>query len=185
MPIYRGINLKLHSSFSIQGLPEIAPTEDISDRSLAKHFVDESRCRVSVFIPIVPQAHFWISYSIEEPPTEPEGVFYVFKLLVNGQQVVTWCCGEEEEWKGKAMFSLYDTGQNNTVGGAGMEKRFFHFSKQKNDAHVEDSPDKQISDTGVEQERCVEVRVCRANVKVRTPRELQKCEELPKGSGIE
>jgi hypothetical protein len=184
MPIYRGIKLKLHTPFSIQGLPEIAPTENISHCSPAKHFADEPQSSVSVFIPFVPQAHFWISYNVEQPPTEP-GVFYVFKLLINGQPIVTWCCGEEEKWKGKTMFSLHDSEQHNVVASAGMEKRFFHFSKKKDEATEEESPDKQMSRHNTEQEHCVEVRVCRANVKIRTSRELQKFKGLPGSCGIE
>jgi hypothetical protein len=184
MPLYRGINVKLHTPFSLKGLPEIAPTANISDSSPARHFVEESRCCVSVFVPVMPQANFWISYNVEEPPTEP-GVFYVFKLLVNGEQLVTWCCGEEEGWKGKTMFSLYDAGQEDAIGGAGMQKMCFHFHKHMDESSEEDSPDKEASQLPIEQERCVEVRVCRANIKIRTPRALGKCEQLPESSGIE
>lgn len=172
--------MKIHTPFALQGLSEIAPTEGISDRSPAKQFVDESRCRVSVFVPVMPQAQFWISYNVEKPPIEPEGIFYVFKLLVNGQPLVTWCCGEEEGWRGKTVFSLYDAEQDGAAGGAGMQKMCFHFSKQD-----EDGLDEQASEYTGEQERCVEVKVCRANVKIRVPRDLPRYEKLPDLPGFE
>ncbi|QDS74036.1 hypothetical protein FKW77_009083 [Venturia effusa] len=180
MPLYAGISMKIHTPFALQGLPEIAPTEDIYDHSPAKQHVDESRCRVSVFVPVMPQAHFWLSYNVNEPPSEPVGVFYVFKLLVNGQPLVTWSCGEEEEWRGKSMFSLYDAEQGDAVGGAGMQKMCFHFSKRD-----EDGREEQASEFTGDQERCVEVRVCRANVKIRVPRNLPKYEGLPDLPGFE
>ncbi|KAE9988384.1 hypothetical protein EG328_011144 [Venturia inaequalis] len=177
MPDYAGISMKIHTPFALQGLPEIAPA---TDHSSANQLVDESRCRVSVFVPVMPQAHFWISYRVEELPTEPEGVFYVFKLLVNGQPLVTWCCDEEEGWRGKTMFSLYDAQQVDAVGGAGMQKMCFHFSKQD-----EDGLEEQPTELTGEQERCIEVKICRANVKVRVPRGLPKYEGLPDLPGFE
>ncbi|TID24011.1 hypothetical protein E2P81_ATG02319 [Venturia nashicola] len=180
MPDYAGISMKIHTPFALQGLPEIAPTDEISHRSPATQFVDESRCCVSVFVPVMPQAQFWISYNVEEPPTEPEGIFYVFKLLVNGQPLVTWCCGEKEGWRGKTMFSLYDAEQDDAAGGAGMQKMCFHFSKPDEDGVGEQAPEF----TG-EQERCIEVKICRANLRIRVPRDLPKFKGLPDLPGFE
>jgi hypothetical protein len=177
MPKCGGIHVNLHTPFSIGGVPKYPPTKDTPSGSSIKQHRDESRGCVSVYIPIIYRSLFWLSYNVDKPPTKPPGVFYVFKLLINGREVVTWCCGEEEQWKGKTMFGLYDSGKENTVGGAGMEKRFFKFKE-------EESP-VQEGQNGGEQERCIELRVCRANVKIRAPREMERLEALPENSGVE
>jgi hypothetical protein len=181
MPTYRGITLTLHTPFSIEGVPEIAPpllTAIAEAGSPIKKLIDEVKCCVSVYVPVMPQSLFWLSYNVEEPPTDPKGIFYVFKLLINRKEIVTWCCGEEEQWKGKTMFGLFDTGKDQMVGGAGMEKRVFKFSEQ--DWRV-------VGDLGADKEtdRLVEVRVCRGNVKIRVPRKPEVYSGSTAGAGVE
>lgn len=78
------------------------------------------------------------------------------------------------------MFSLYGAEQDDAAGGAGMQKMCFHFSKQDRNSQGEEAPE-----FTEERERCIEVKVCRANVKIRVPRDLPKYEEIPELSGFE
>jgi hypothetical protein len=182
MPTYKNITVTIHTPFAIEGLPEFAPATPRNgsppSTSPIKQLVDESRRCVSVFVPVMPQSLFWLSYFIAEPPTD--GTFFVFKLFVNQQEVVTWCCDEDEEWKGKTMFGLFDTGKDDmVVGGAGMEKRVFKFGGPGEEDW------KVVGDLSAdgEKHRFVEVRVCRANMKMRIPRETDLHFGFP-GSGI-
>jgi hypothetical protein len=173
MPTYKNIKVTIHTPFTIEGLSEIAPATLAPCGALYsspdKQLVDESRRCVSVFVAVMPQSFFWLSYTITHPPME--GIFFVFKLFVDRHEVVTWCCDKGEEWKGKTMFGLYETGLDDiVVGGAGMEKRVFKFGRP-------DQEDlKVVGDLRVdwEKDRFVEVRVCRANMKMRIPREMGK-----------
>ena len=63
---------------------------------------------VSVYIPTYPASQFWLSYSIS-PPHPPKALYY-FKLYLNGRLIVSWGCGEENDYKGKTMFGLFDVG---------------------------------------------------------------------------
>lgn len=173
MPTYKNITITIHTPWTLEGLPEIAPPSPIeattsATASSTKELVDEKASRVSVFVPVLPQSLFWLSYSIDQPPQD--GTFFVFKLLVNEEEIVTWCCDSSERWQGKTMFGLFDTGKDEmVVGGAGMEKRVFKFGQPgEEDWRV-------VGDLCAdgEENRHVEVRVCRANMKMRIPRELE------------
>jgi len=77
------------------------------------------------------------------------------------------------------MFTLCDPEEVDMVGGAGMEKRLFKFNE---------GDGKQVRNMSQGQEdRFLEVRVCRANVKVRVPRKIETVDKLklPASSGIE
>jgi hypothetical protein len=173
MPAYKNITVTIHTPWTLEGLPEIAPPSPTAATSSAsaspiKDLVDDKRSRVSVYVPVLPQSLFWLSYSIDEPPSD--GTFFVFKLLVNKEEIVTWCCDSKENWQGKTMFGLFDTGTDEmVVGGAGMEKRVFKFGQPgEEDWRV-------VGDLSADgnENRYVEVRVCRANMKMRIPRELE------------
>jgi hypothetical protein len=171
MPTYKNICVAIHTPFAIEGLPEIAPSTPTGDGRLSsssiKQLVDEQGCCVSVFVPVMPQSLFWLSYSIIEPPND--GTFYVFKLFVNKHEIVTWCCDKEEEWRGKTMFGLFDTGKDDmVVGGAGMEKRVFKFGGTGEESW------RVVGDLSAdgEKNRYVEVKVCRADMKMRVPRQM-------------
>jgi hypothetical protein len=170
MPTYKDITVTMHTPFTIEGIPEIAPPAPTAlSTSPIKQLVNESRRCVSVYVPVMPQSLFWLSYAITDPPTD--GTFFVFKLFVNRQEIVTWSCDKDQKWKGKTMFGLFDTGLDDmVVGGAGMEKRVFKFgSPGQEDWRV-------VGDLRAdgEKHRFVEVRVCRANMKMRTPRVMDK-----------
>lgn len=182
MPSYRDITVTIHTPFIIEGLPEIAPSPPVpgtANSSACRQLLEKEKRRVSVFIPVVPQSLFWLSYSVDAPPQY--GTFFVFKLFVNRQEIVTWCCDEEGDWKGKVMFGLFDTGKDGLViGGAGMEKRVFKFGEPgEEDWRVVGDLNKDG-----DEDRHIEVRVCGANMKMRVPREMQTFSGVP-GSELE
>ncbi|KAL9639943.1 MAG: hypothetical protein Q9164_000612, partial [Protoblastenia rupestris] len=109
MPTYRSITLSLISQYDILTIPEYAPPTYPNDPfSTAPTLVDTEHCLVSVYIPTYPSSQFWLSYSISPP--HPPKLLYYFKLYINGQETVCWGCGEDDGYKGKTMFGLYDTG---------------------------------------------------------------------------
>ena len=178
MPKYRNISIQLHSDTTDGKVPEIPITKaspkltlsapvilELAPPSAAHHsptecltplLQDDDKGQISVYVPIIPKALFWISYSIEPPPTD--GSFFVFKLLINRQEVVTWSCDVENKFKGKTMFGLFDT--NAEADGQAMQKRVFQFGS--NDTRI-------VGDlTGErEEDRFLEVRVFRAKTKRR------------------
>ena len=112
MPTYRSITLCLISQFDILTIPEFAPPSTPNDPfSNAPTLIDPEHSVVSVYIPTYPASQFWLSYSIS-PPNPPKLLYY-FKLYINGKHIVSWGCGEEESYKGKTMFGLYDSSQGN------------------------------------------------------------------------
>ncbi|KAF2433244.1 hypothetical protein EJ08DRAFT_677104 [Tothia fuscella] len=174
MPTYKDITVTIHTPFSLKGLPEIAPadlsrpTANCNPESSINRLIIEERHRISVFIPVLPQSLFWLSYKVNRPPQD--GTFFVFKLLVNQEEIVTWCCDINEKWQGKTMFGLFDTGKDAmVVGGEGMEKRVFKFGRPGDEDWRVVGDLSGDGDTN----RYVEVRICRANLKMRIPRELE------------
>lgn len=182
MPKYRNISVQLCGDTSDGDLPELprlAPGVarltplplvilELAPPMVARHsptkcltplLQDNEKAQISVYVPMTPKALFWVSYSIEPPPVD--GTFFVFKLLVNHEEVVTWSCDANNKFKGKTMFGLFDTHADE--GGQGLEKRLFRFGTASNlDTRVvgDLSGDK-------EEDRFVEVRVFRAKAKKR------------------
>ncbi|KAL8955925.1 MAG: hypothetical protein Q9193_006388, partial [Seirophora villosa] len=108
MPAYRNITINLVSQFDILNIPEYAPPASLEDPFAAPPTpVDKSL--VSCYIPIYPLSQFWLSYSISAP--HPPKALYYFKLFINGACVVSWGCGEENGFKGKTTYGLFDSGQ--------------------------------------------------------------------------
>lgn len=163
MPSFRGITVSLHTPFAIDGLPE-TPLPPPSPTSL----LEGGNKNASVFIPAHAQSLFWISYAAEAPVDD---TFFVFKLFINRQHVVTWNCDDSHNWRGKVQFALSKPGDGEEIrGGAGMEKRVLQFGDIGPD-HDED--------------RCVEVRVLRANAESRVPRELESGQTMAVGNGVQ
>ena len=138
MPTYRNLTFSLISQFDILTIPEYAPpltsTSSSSDpfttekTPSAPLLVDPSRSTVSVYVPTYPSSQFWLSYSISPP--HPPGLLYYFKLLINGDVVVSWGCGEEDGYRGKTMFGLYSCGKIN-AGRVGKGQKTMSQSKGK------------------------------------------------------
>ncbi|KAL9576209.1 MAG: hypothetical protein Q9212_007291 [Teloschistes hypoglaucus] len=108
MPTYRNITINLVSQFDILNIPEYAPSTTQNDPfAETPALVDKSL--VSCYIPIYPLSRFWFAYSISAP--HPPKALYYFKLFINGVCVVSWGCGEENDFKGKTMYALFDSGE--------------------------------------------------------------------------
>lgn len=117
MPTYRSITLSLVSQFDILTIPEYAPPSTPNDPfSNAPTLIDAKHSLVSVYIPTYPASQFWLSYSIS-PPHPPKALYY-FKLYINSNLIVSWGCGEEDGYKGKTMFGIFDS----SVGGANVKQ---------------------------------------------------------------
>ena len=126
MPTYRSITISLVSQFDILTIPEYAPPPTTADPfSPTPVLIDPGQSLVSVYVPTYPSSQFWLSYSISAPHP-PHALFY-FKLFLNDSHVVSWGCGEEDEYKGKTMFGLYCAGES-WLGKPGIEKRVFCFA---------------------------------------------------------
>ncbi|KAK4693180.1 hypothetical protein P7C71_g4170, partial [Lecanoromycetidae sp. Uapishka_2] len=117
MPTYRSITLSLVSQFDILTIPEYAPPATPNDPfSNAPTLINAKHSLVSVYIPTYPASQFWLSYSIS-PPHPPKALYY-FKLYIDSNHIVSWGCGEEDGFKGKTMFGLFDS----SVGGANVRQ---------------------------------------------------------------
>ena len=111
---------------------------------------------VSVFIPFYPSSQFWLSYSVIPP--HPPGSLYYFKLYIKGKEMVSWGCGEEDDYRGRTMFGMYAA-----RGGERLERRSLCFGS-------EDCYDP----SGWGRETCdIEVKVFRARERIRIGAEVQ------------
>lgn len=124
MPAYRNITINLVSQFDILNIPEYAPPAPLDDPfSAPPALADKSL--VSCYIPIYPLSQFWLSYSISAP--HPPKALYYFKLFINGACVVSWGCGEENGFKGKTTYGLFDSGDR-WMGEPAVDVRAFTFA---------------------------------------------------------
>lgn len=160
MPTYRSINIALHSQFDIEMIPEYhpppSPFAHPSDYPAIAPHVDDATSACSVYVPALPGSQFWISYSVAPPV--PEGHYFLFKLFIDGENVVSWSTGKEDAWMGKTMFGLFDAGNGKTV-----EKRVLCFSAPVKEKQVQDGS--------------LEIRVHRASGRKRVEREAKVYEE--------
>lgn len=75
---FRGINVNVVSQLDAQRLPEYSTA-----RSL------DALGRVAAcFVPVRPGAQIWLEYALDGP--HPDKAAYFFKLLVDGQNVISW-----------------------------------------------------------------------------------------------
>lgn len=127
MPTYRSITISLISQFDILTIPEFAPPTTPTDPfSNAPTLVNPAHSLVSVYIPTYPSSQFWLSYSIS-PPHPPKSLYY-FKLYLNGNCIVSWGCGEDNDYRGKTTFGLFKPRRTSGLAkGATMERRVLCF----------------------------------------------------------
>ena len=105
MPTYRSITLALTSQYDLLVIPEYPPPRVPADPfSNSPQLIDAAHSTVSTYIPTYPSSQFWLTYSVA-PPHPPKALYY-FKLSINGKHLVSWGCGEDEEFKGKTVFAL-------------------------------------------------------------------------------
>lgn len=128
MPNYRSITISLLSQFDVLTIPEFSPPAVANDPFAASPtLISSNQALVSVYIPIYSSSQFWLNYSISAP--HPPKALYYFKLYLNGACVMSWGCGEEDGYKGKTMFGLYDSGAV-FFGQRVIEKRILSFSNE-------------------------------------------------------
>lgn len=128
MPNYRSITISLLSQFDVLTIPEFSPPAVANDPFVASPtLISSDQALVSVYIPIYSSSQFWLNYSISAP--HPPKALYYFKLYLNGACVMSWGCGEEDGYKGKTMFGLYDSGAV-FFGQRVIEKRILSFSNE-------------------------------------------------------
>ena len=131
MPTYRSITLSLTSQYDVLTIPEYPPPSHPLDpfASLIPTLIDQATSCVTVFVPTYPASQFWLSYSIA-PPHPPRALYY-FKLFLGGRELVSWGVGEEDGWKGRVVFALFED-----VRGRGLfrqsliERRAFYFGPE-------------------------------------------------------
>lgn len=109
MPTFRNIAITVKTAEDVQQVPEYAlpPANDIND-PFSKGWVptvDAVNSVVSVFLSVYPSRQFWLDYSIF-PPHPPASLYY-FKLYIHEKEMVSWGCGEDENYKGRTMFAMY------------------------------------------------------------------------------
>lgn len=164
MPVYRNITINLVSQFDILNIPEYAPPAALDDPfSASPALVDNSL--VSCYIPIYPLSQFWLSYSISAP--HPPKALYYFKLFINDACVVSWGCGEENGFKGKTMYGLYDSGER-WMGEPGIDARVFSFASEATTNRPMNNTLGQV----------MEVRVYRARGRKRTKPDLKNFQDV-------
>ena len=129
MPTYRSITLATVSQFDILNIPEYPPPKNPKDPfSDSPTLLVSDKGVASVYIPTYPNSRFWLCYSIS-PPYPPKA-FYYFKLYLNGVCVQSWGCGEEDKYKGKTMFGVFDSGEV-FFGERAVEKRNLCFVSEE------------------------------------------------------
>ena len=126
MPTHRSISIELESQYGL-AIPEVLS-------SASRKPVPISGRTITTSIPTLPSSQFWICYSCPlPPPPKPGGDetrFYYFKLYVSGRNVLSWGVGEQENWRGKTIFGLYDAGTD-FEGKRVVEKRGLFFPEAK------------------------------------------------------
>lgn len=185
MPEYRSIHISLHSQFDIETLPEYYPAAKeyyISHgiTGLVPQLVNAETSTCSVYIPVFPGSIFWVGYSVSPPV--PAGQLFLFKLYINGAHVVSWSTGQEEQWKGKTMFGLFESPEDES-GRRRVEKRALSFkAADMRGGGQTEAPDM------FDENACIEIRVHRATGRQRVERELQEyvnTEHAKNANGIE
>ncbi|CAD0093679.1 unnamed protein product [Aureobasidium mustum] len=128
MPAAEGIVLTLESQFDADTIPEAAIP--VSDTTLAS---DNPRL-VDVYVPSYLASQFWISYTINPAmlapalapaPTQTPTKYIFFKLILDGECIVSWGVGEAEGWKGKTMWAFFRS--EDQGGWRAVDKRAFFF----------------------------------------------------------
>ena len=164
---YRSIDIGLHSQFDIETLPEYYP--DPRDYYIARgitgftpELLDDKASTCSVYVPAYPGSTFWIGYSVSPPV--PESHYFLFKLYIDGAYVTSWSAGKAENWKGKTMFALFETPQDE-CDKKRIEKRVLCFTMSGSGRDTVDVFDETAR---------VEVRVHRADGRKRVERRAEE-----------
>lgn len=110
MPILRNISVEIHTQYGDPPLPEyLIPLAHSSPHS--KNSESDEESTASAYALFQPGAQFWIVYSVL-PPHHPVPKYFFVKLTANGKQIASWGFGADCEYKGKAMFALFEPGKD-------------------------------------------------------------------------
>ena len=134
MPEYAGFSTSLISQYDAATIPEsfvrvvTTPTlrslhlDNICDSpGLSQHpdktFSDlhkKATTVIETYIPIYQKSQFWVCYECPPPSQDEDDEvrYYYFKLCYDGRYVLSWGVGEEEHWRGKTTFGLFDGGRD-------------------------------------------------------------------------
>ncbi|OJD29136.1 glutaminase a protein [Diplodia corticola] len=175
MPTYKNITLSLRSSaHETAPLLEFPPPPHLPGVRIE----DARSSTATVYVPASPGLTFWIAYHIKPPAylqQSPGVKYFLFKLYMEGRHVVSWAVGEEDGWKGKTMFGLFE----NEAWRGGVEKRAFAFAAAGEEEEEEGSGDVDVERD--HEERFMEVRVFRASARKRVQRETPELMETEVG----
>ncbi|KAL6713333.1 hypothetical protein ACLMJK_008798 [Lecanora helva] len=127
MPTYRSITISLISQYDVLIIPEYEPAKASNDPFLTTpKLINHDQSLISIYVPTYPSSQFWISYSISPP--HPPGMLYYFKLYIDGNHVVSWGCGRDDGYEGKAVYGLFNPGTSSSRdSGTGIERRALCF----------------------------------------------------------
>lgn len=147
-----GIRIALRSQYDIRRIPEYSlpnahatrgkslplhiPMSRLNTKSShsssanGAHDVSHPSPVAEVYIPLLAGSQFWIVYNIEtlqDPLTNVN--YYFFKLFAQGRCVLSWGVGEQDGWRGKTVFGLYDGGED-WRGRKMVERHGLHFGSE-------------------------------------------------------
>jgi hypothetical protein len=169
MPSIGDIHIELQCQQGVRTggpIPEFAPRRpgtDDPDGQFMPRLYDSATRTCSVFIPVFPSAHFFLTFDTKPIPNQPTQ-FYVLRFFIGNDEISTWHCGPEDGFKGCMMFALFDTSKTDVSvsggDGKGLEKRVFMFG---DDTRV-------VGDLSAprDEDRKIEVQVFRASEKLRS-----------------
>lgn len=179
MPTYKNITISLRSSAQETApLLEFPPPPHLPGVRIE----DAQSSTATVYVLASPGLTFWIAYHVKPPALsimdQPDVKYFLFKLYMEGRHVVTWAVGEEDEWKGKTMFGLFE----NQAWRGGVEKRAFTFATGEKGGMKDVDVDAEKD----HEERFMEIKVFRASARKRVQRktpELMETEVGKEGAG--
>lgn len=94
----------------------------------------------------------------------PENHYFLFKLYIDGEKMMSWSTGKEDDWRGKVMYGLFES-EGGGDGRRRIEKRVLCFGVADKEGRAK--------------EGLVEIRVHRASARKRVEREVPVFEETP------
>lgn len=125
MPTFKGIAVHLKSQHGICTLREYAPNPSTAASDSSTSLVLKDASTVSVFVPLYPSSQFWISYKVNT--AEVLSTYFYFKLFIDGAHIVSWGVGEQNQYRGKTMYALFEPEKGAKQDKYDASKRSFFF----------------------------------------------------------
>lgn len=163
MPTYDGATVYLISQYDARICPEYSPGKPLDPFIEDVKLYEKEKRTINVYTPVYPNSQLWVAYDMKPPYTVPEVKYYYFKLFINGRQIVSWGCGEEQKWQGKTMFGMYASCTlMDRKWVPCIETRTFSFGRGEDG-----------NDTTEPRQDFIEIRMFRAKARKRTDPEMQ------------